>query len=321
MDTKELTDLITEKPLDEIRGESWDLVFSRNDLDFVVRLPKPNQEILPWLKGYDAAMNKLGGKIARFSIASLGKIKGRTKSGSRPNKAIVQEKVADYFARLKQLVDGRRITQAISLVHSLADLDREIIARGCFPSDISFRKYGINKNGEIVRYELGDIEIYSLAPDHTFREGKDPGLQNSLNMRGLTHYIRLYELERLDHRVKIAYQARIGLDFNDEILEQMSKVKVDEGDIKKWQKPIFHVLDHYKSRMPSGYEQDKLQTVLNIMKSEGNIDVKRLVWGMVWRHKYSDQFVHLARQELFKFGFGTKEPVPSTEFVTPYAGK
>lgn len=169
----ELASFIDTRKGDITQGTQF-AVYTRTDLDFVVKIPKNDI----WLEGYTTANGEeFTGFVVPFLIEDdiTLKINHQRK---RFGTAIVQQKVPNTQSELNKAVDSRDWNQFEKLIRMSAQLDRASFNKGLYSPDPAFQNFGVMPDGSIRWIDAGSFR-QSFADSLVYT--------SMVNARAITH--------------------------------------------------------------------------------------------------------------------------------------
>ncbi len=282
-------------------GFETDVVF-HDDWDFVLKLSKHplDGDAYRFIKdGYTASINYLGGLIAKTSVVKNIDLTIGGKTAHCPE-AFVQEKVTIADAYLDDLAARGDKAGIEKLGRDIAQLDRQITARGCYVSDNYLRNYGVTADGQLVMFDLGDVtrDIDSVQKviDPCFRPKEPKGKAQRLNKRGFVIYERSGILGQRSPEAKAAYEAELGLAFDSsvDIYRFTMQDIVDLTDV------IGESVEAIWKDLPADYHNHKTQYLAAILRAKEPFGQFQIVYSSLIRNLYATQFQAIAEEELAK---------------------
>lgn len=298
-------------------GFETDVVF-HDDLDFVLKLSKHplDGDAYRFIKeGYQTSLDHLGGLIAKTSIVENLDLTIGGKTAHCPE-AFVQEKVTIADAHLDALAvkDDRAGMQELG--RNIAQLDRAITSRGCYVSDNYLRNYGLNADGQLVMFDLGDVtrDTKSILKiiDPCFRPSEPKGEAHRLNKRGFVIYERSALLGQKDAEAKAAYEAELGLTFEPDVDIYHFTMR----DIVDLTEVIGESVESVWKNMPPEYHGNKTQYLAAVLRAKEPFGLFQIVYSSLIRNLYATQFQAIAEEELAKNFNAQGQGTPCDPLVT-----
>ena len=261
-------------------------VYSRDGLDFVLKLPKSGYEN-QLATGHAIGRQKLGGIATRFDSIVLDPSIIDGKSDNKPTTAYIHEKTPS----LEDLIpEWLRKNQNVGreLVRRLAAVDRETLKRGVYARLLGVKNYGVDKDGQVKHLDLGDFRA-DLSSQKISTEARELAFY----YRGMSHYQRIFWIRGLDPFGLENYAKAYGLEFplppkkhmsltpydfhclkDDIAKELMDKGLIRESDHKKlfeeFSKDQFHQDTRIRDAMFVFIQKQKgvFQTCVDLTKQE-----------------------------------------------------
>ena len=269
-------------------------VYSRDGLDFVIKLP--NKGFEDQLKeGHAIARDRLGGLSTPFDSIIINPSLIRPEGNGKPVPAYVHEKVLPLESAVAMYMKDNP-GQAVKLVENLALLDQTICGRGAYTILLEQKNYGVNGRRDVVHLDSGDFRQYP-----GIRGGRPESIERSHFYRGLSHYRRVEWLMRTGIPIANAYMQSSGLDFKG-ILQKDLTVRMVE--FFRWKRAIAEEL------MEKGFLKKMSANEVNFneiwyvyqQSPKHNSQLFYAVNAVIFRQKgvYS-AFVDIAKQEMDKY--------------------
>lgn len=164
---------------DEISHGTQHTVYTNKWLDLVVKIPTDPR----WQQGYNLIEDVAPDLAIPFIVVQGLKLNVNRRISVIPE-AILQTKVARLDSAI--ITNTKNQTQAKRLIEQQIEADRELLRRGIFVPDPNFANYGIEKSGEVKRFDFGDARFYFSG------EMEYGGLARA---RAGSHYVNFYSLD------------------------------------------------------------------------------------------------------------------------------